>query len=133
MEGGLDLQFRNEHDAGACLSYIRSHLPVSYKCSNQLISHNEKDNTSNVKTTHALIIPKICKDDLLVMHPRFCKMLGNCSPLLLCLKVTSQLYFLDPTCNRKLVITPAQFFSLEPYSDIYTFQHKGVSFMVLDN
>jgi hypothetical protein len=67
------------------------------------------------------------------MHPRFCKILGNCSPLLLCLKVTSQLYFLDPTCNRKLVITPSQFFSLEPYSDIFTFQHKGVNFMVLDN
>ena len=67
------------------------------------------------------------------MHPKFCKQLGNCSSLLLCLKVTSQLYFLDPTCNRKLVITPSQFFGLEPYGDIYTFKHYGRTFTVLDN
>jgi nonsense-mediated mRNA decay protein 3 len=112
VEGGIDLQFKNEQDAGRCLSYIKNHLPVSHKVSSQLISHNERDNSSNVKISHALIIPKICKDDLLLMHPRFCKELGNCSPLLLCLKVTSQLYFLDPTTFRKIVITPTHFFSL---------------------
>lgn len=133
MEGGLDVHFKNEQDASSCLTYIKAHLPYTYKVSNQLISHNEKDNTSNVKTTHALIIPSICKDDLLLMHPKFCKLFGNCSPLLLCLKVTSQLYFLDPTSNRKIVITPSQFFSLEPYSDIFNFQHFGRNFLVLDN
>lgn len=133
MEGGLDLHYKNEQDASGCLNYIRNHLPVSYNRSSQLISQNERDNTCNVKTTHALVIPKICKDDLLLMHPKFCKQLGNCSPLLLCIKVTSQLYFLDPTCYRKLVITPTQFFALEPYSDIFSFQHIGRSFTVLDN
>ena len=67
------------------------------------------------------------------MHPKWAKPLGNCSTLLLCLKITSQLYFLDPTCNRKLVITPAQFFALEPYADIYNFKHYGRTFSVLDN
>ena len=98
-----------------------------------MVSHNEKNNTSNVKITHALIIPKINKDDLLLMHPNFIKNLGNCSTLLLFLKVTSQLYFLDPTNNRKLVITPTQFFGLEPYSDIYSFNHYGRQYTVLDN
>lgn len=133
VEGGMDLHFRSEQDAGGCLAYIKSHLPVNYKVSSQLISQNEKDNTCNVKTTHALIIPSICKDDLLLMHPKFCKQFGNCSPLLLCLKVTSQMYFLDPTTNRRIVITPTQFIGLEPYSDIYNFTHFGKTFTVLDN
>lgn len=108
---GFDLFYRNEQDAHGCLNYIKSHLPVTSKTSSQFISHNERDNTTNVKTTHALIIPKICKDDLLLMHPKWAKPLG-CSTLLLCVKVTSQLYFLDMTNNRKLVITPTQFFAL---------------------
>lgn len=133
VEGGIDLQFKNEQDASKCLGYIKNHLPVSHKVSNQLISHNERDNTSHVKNTHALIIPKICKDDLFLIHPKFIKDLGNCSTLLLCLKVTSQLYFLDPTNFRKLVITPTQFFAMEPYCDIFTFQHAGRRFSILDN
>ena len=133
VEGGLDLFFRNEQDAVGCVAYIKSHVPVSEKTSRETVSTNEKSNTSNTKITHALIIPQINKDDLLLMHPKFCKQLGNCSPLLLCLKVTSQLYFLDPTCNRKLVITPSQFFGLEPYGDIFSFKHYGRVYTVLDN
>lgn len=133
VEGGFDIFFRNEQDAGGCLAYIKTHLPVTYKTSQQLISHNERDNTCNTKTTHALIIPKICKDDLLVMHPKFCKTMGNCSPLLLCIKVASQLYFLDPTNNRRLVITPTNFAALEPYSDVHTLRSIARNFIVLDN
>jgi NMD protein affecting ribosome stability and mRNA decay len=108
-------------------------VPAVEKISKELISFNERNNTSNTKITHALIIPKINKDDLLLLHPKFLKQLGNCSPLLLCLKVTSQLYFLDPTNNRRLVITPTQFMSFEPYSDIYHFEHYGRKFTILDN
>ena len=133
MEGGLDLFFRSEQDAVGCLAYIKSHVPVSEKTSKETVSTNERNNTSNTKITHALIIPSINKDDLLLMLPKWAKPLGNCSTLLLCLKITSQLYFLDPTCNRKLVITPAQFFALEPYADIYSFKHYGRIFTVLDN
>lgn len=70
---------------------------------------------------------------MLLMHPKFRKDLGNCCPLLLCLRVTSQLYFLDLTSNRRLVITPSQFAGLEPYSDIFSFKHYGRNYMVLDN
>ena len=69
----MDLYFRNEHDASQCLNYIKSHMPVTYKMSKQFISHNERDNTSNVKTTYALIVPSICKDDLLLIHPKWTK------------------------------------------------------------
>jgi hypothetical protein len=59
--------------------------------------------------------------------------MGNCSPLLLCIKVASQLYFLDPTNNRKLVITPTNFAALEPYSDVHTLRSIARNFIVLDN
>lgn len=132
-EQGYDLYFRHQQEAHGCLTYIRNHLPVNYKVSSQLISHNERDNTTNSKTTHALIIPSICKDDLLLMHPKWTKPLGNCSTLLLCTKVTSQLYFLDPTCNRRLTITPTHYTALEPYADIYELKNLKRTYMILDN
>lgn len=67
------------------------------------------------------------------MHPKWTKPLGNCSTLLLCVKITSQLYFLDPTNNRRLVITPTQFFALEPYGDIYSLKSTARQYIVLDN
>ena len=133
VEGGMDLYFKTEHDAVGCMAYIKTHVPVTEKISRELVSVNEQNNTSNTKITHALIIPKINKDELLLLHPKFRKDLGNCSPLLLCLRVTSQLYFLDMTCNRKLVITPTQFLTMEPYSDIFTFKHYGRAYTILDN
>ena len=129
----MDLYFRSEQDASHCLNYIKAHMPVTYKTSKQMVSHSEQNNTSNVKTTHALIIPSICKDDLLLMHPKWTKELGHCSTLLLCTKVASQLYFLDPTNNRKVVITPAHYTALEPYADIFPLKHRAENYIVLDN
>jgi NMD protein affecting ribosome stability and mRNA decay len=108
-------------------------VPVVEKISRELVSQDLKNNTSNTKITHALIIPKINKDDLFLLCPKFRKDLGNCCPLLLCIRVTSQLYFLDLTSNRKLVITPSQFASYEPFSDIFSFKHYGRNYTVLDN
>ena len=41
--------------------------------SKQLISHNERNNTSNVKTTASITLPKICKDDLVWIPHKLAK------------------------------------------------------------
>jgi nonsense-mediated mRNA decay protein 3 len=72
-EHGVDFFFKSENDSIRYLDYIKSNLPVLMKNSKQLISHNERDNTSNIKTTFSMTIPKICRDDLVKIPPKLCK------------------------------------------------------------
>lgn len=65
----MDCFFKNINTAHKFVDFIKASYPVSIKISKQLVSHNERDNTSNVKTTISVIISKICRDDL-VRIPR---------------------------------------------------------------
>lgn len=69
VDSGIDFFFSHETDALRFADFFKSRLPISCKSSKQFISHNEQNNTSVVKVTYSIIIPKICKDDL-VRIPR---------------------------------------------------------------
>lgn len=103
------------------------------KNSKQLISHNERDNTSNVKTTFSMTIPKICRDDLVKIPPKLCKEYGNCSPILLCLKVTKYLYFMDITNYKKIIMSATQYFHYEDYIQIFVPKIYAKEYLVLNN
>ena len=68
-DNGLDMFFKTADFARNFVSFVKSTLPCSVKNSKQLISTNERNNTANVKNSFSVIIPKICKDDL-VRIPR---------------------------------------------------------------
>lgn len=104
VDEGIDFFFKNEHEAHKYVDYIKSNVAVSLKQSKQLVSHNERDNITNVKTTISLTIPKVCKDDLLKLHPVSAKELG-CGMILLCTKITSMLHFMDVSSFKKVSIT----------------------------
>lgn len=63
------------------------------KQSKQLVSQDYHSNTHNYKYVFAVEIPKICKDDLVLIPNKLCVLLGGCSPVLLCSKVI--LFFLN--------------------------------------
>lgn len=55
------------------------------KPSKQLISQN--DNEYNYKYNFLVEIPRICKDDLVIIPHKMRNILGGCNEILLCLKV----------------------------------------------
>jgi len=57
------------------------------KQSKQLVSQDYNSNTYNYKYVFSVEIPKICKDDLVLIPHKLCVILGGCSPVLLCAKV----------------------------------------------
>lgn len=73
VEGGVDVFFGSENDATRLVDFLKGRLPLSLKTSSKLISHNERDNTSNIKTTYSCLIPKICKDDLIRIPKKLSK------------------------------------------------------------
>jgi len=77
------------------------------KQSKQLVSQDYNSNTYNYKYVYSLEIPKICKDDLVLIPKKLCVLLGGCSPVLLCSKVSFNLiidkydfYFLGDKCHN---------------------------------
>ena len=72
-DNGVDFFFKSESESVKFLDYIKSNLPIQLKASKQLISHNEQNSTSNVKTSFSIIIPKVCRDDLVKIPQKLCK------------------------------------------------------------
>lgn len=101
--------FGSENDANRLVDFLKGRFPISMKTSSKLISHNERDNTSNVKITYSCLIPKICRDDLIRIPRKLSKELGCCE-VLLCTKVSSSMHFLDVATFKKVQISSIQYF-----------------------
>ena len=72
-QNGLDIFFSNEHDAQRLVDHLKGRYPTVVKNSKQLISHNQQNNTATVKLTFSIVIPKICKDDLIRIPNKLAK------------------------------------------------------------
>lgn len=79
-------------------------MPHVNKESKQLISHDTKNNSYNYKYTMYIEIPKICKDDLVILPQRLCKELGGVNSLGICYKVTNKLHMFDPITMQKYAL-----------------------------
>ena len=71
------------------------------------MSADEQSNTANLKYSFSVEMVPICKvqlsirdsiwqDDVVCLPVKLANMLGNISPLLICVKVTSLIWLLDP-------------------------------------
>ena len=103
VEGGLDFYFKNKNHAMRLVDFLQSIFLVKIKQSKQLISHNENSNTYNYKFTFIVELPKVCRDDLVIIPPKLKGILGGCSFLLICKKVRNFSFkfqlFLFPNIN----------------------------------
>jgi len=62
-------------------------FPIKVKTAKQLISTDEQSNVATYKFTFSVELPKICKDDLVLITPKLAGILGGCSGALICQKV----------------------------------------------
>lgn len=77
-----------------------------------------KNHTAVFNFTHSVEIPKICKDDIVLIHPKLSKMLGGCGLMLLCYKVTTYMHMIDLSNYRTLTISKQQYDLFEHKFDI---------------
>lgn len=70
-------------------------MPISRKDSKQLISHDQSSNVFTYKYTYSIEIPKVCKNDLILLPKKLAKELGGCSQLVLCYKIGRTIGLVD--------------------------------------
>lgn len=85
---GLNFFFSKKNQAENLLSFLSTHVPYRKKESKELISHDEHEREYHYKYSYFLIMPRICKDDLIIMPLALCKELGGVNALAVCYKVT---------------------------------------------
>jgi nonsense-mediated mRNA decay protein 3 len=74
---------------------LNEKLPLKRKDSKQLISHDQSSNVFTYKYTFSIEIPKICRNDLVILPKKLAKELGGVSRLVLCWKVAKTIGLID--------------------------------------
>ena len=106
---GLDFFFGSRSDAKKLVDFLQSVVPIRSKTSEQLISHDIHNSTSNYKFTFSVEIVPICKDDILCLPRPLAQAIGSISPLVLCYRVSTTLQVVDPCTLQVAEISGAAF------------------------
>ncbi|KAI9228519.1 MAG: NMD3 family-domain-containing protein [Piptocephalis tieghemiana] len=93
---GLDFYYSQRSHAIRMCEFLSAVVPLKTKSSEQLISSDIHNNTSNYRFTYSVELVPICKDDLICLPHKLANSLGNISPLVLCSKVSNSLQVIDP-------------------------------------
>ena len=120
------------------------------KQSKQLVSQDYNSNTYNYKYVYSVEIPKICKDDLVLIPNKLCTLLGGCCPVLLCSKViyllqidfiiffvkmsqvTNVITLIDAVTGRIIEMNEFQYFQYENDITFIPLKTHSTEFMILN-
>ena len=103
----------------------------SSKASEQLISLDVQNSTTNYKSTYSIEIVPICKDDLICLPRKIAASLSNIGQLVLCHRVGNSVHLLDPTTLNTAEI-PANVYWRAPFPALAAASHASTEFIVLD-
>ena len=103
----------------------------SSKASEQLISLDVQNSTTNYKSTYSIEIVPICKDDLICLPRKMAASLSNIGQLVLCHRVGNAVHLLDPQTLATAEI-PASIYWRSPFPALATASHASTEFIVLD-
>lgn len=93
---GMDFYFFNRSQALKFISFLNHVVPVRYKTSEHLVSHDANSNTYRYKYTFSTELVPICKDDLVCLPPKLSNMLGGIGPIVLVTRVSQSITVIDP-------------------------------------
>ncbi|EGG19414.1 60S ribosomal export protein [Cavenderia fasciculata] len=127
---GLDFYFANKNHASKFVEFISAIAPVRSKKSEQLISHDEQNNTANHKHSNSVEIVPLCKDDLVCLPPKLMTSLGGIGPIVLVTKVSNVIHIIDPNSLQTAEISSTSFWNT-PFRAITGYKQM-IEFTVLD-
>jgi len=130
MSDGIDFYFANKAHCMRMVDFIGSMAPIKVKTAKELIGHDTHTNAYNYKFTFSVEIAPVCGHDLVLVPPKVQQELGGHGPVLLCLRVTTNFFFLDPARMHLCEIGGSNYFKNE-FSSIAT-QKNLTEFVVLD-
>ncbi|KAJ1956589.1 ribosome-binding protein [Dispira parvispora] len=105
-------------------------VPTRSKSSEQLISTDIHNNSSNYKFTYSVEIAPICKDDLVCLPSNLARSFGNISPLVLCHRISNAINVIDPNTLNTADIQSTVYWRF-PFTPVCS-QKSLVEFYVFD-
>ncbi|RHZ80547.1 hypothetical protein Glove_134g186 [Diversispora epigaea] len=127
---GLDFFYSHRSNAIKFVEFLNAIVPIKSKASEQLISVDVRNNTSNSKFTYSVEIVPICKDDLICLPVKVARSLGNISSLVLCNRIGNTIHIMDPNTLAVSEITNAAYWR-NPFNSLATIKNL-VEYYVLD-
>jgi nonsense-mediated mRNA decay protein 3 len=131
-DDGINFYYKNSTHAQRLIDFLGSLLPITVKNSKQLISHDESSNIFVYKYGFSVEIPRICRDDLVLIPKKLATVLGGCSQLLLCLKVSTMMTLLDLGNFRVLHMNSQQYEHYDKDIQLLALSTYRSQFAVLD-
>jgi nonsense-mediated mRNA decay protein 3 len=96
----MDFYFLGKQQAVKFIDFLESYIPMTLKYSRKLVSADHTNNIGNYKHNYIVLIPPICKDDLVILPKALAKSLSDISPLVLIKTIGASIHVLDPfTCE----------------------------------
>lgn len=130
VKDGIDFFYNHKSHAAKMVDFLQAVCPMRWKTSERLVSADLHNNTANMKHTYCVEIAPVCKDDLVCFPTKLAMTCGNISPFLLCTRVASLLYFVDPVTLQTCELTGSTFWQY-PFRGISS-SKQLIEFTVLD-
>ena len=128
----MDFFFASKNHARKLVDFLNNILPHKNKESKTLVSHNSQSNTFNYKYSFYFVMPKICRNDLVIIPKILCKEFGGIHQLGICYKVTNVIHMFDPVNMRKYSMNKHQYFNYENDFTIIPFKGNHKKFYITD-
>ncbi|GJN89117.1 hypothetical protein Rhopal_002091-T1 [Rhodotorula paludigena] len=130
VKDGLNFFYSTKQHALKMVDFLNAVAPVRTKMSEQLISLDTQNATTNKKESYSVEIVPICKDDLVCIPLKTARALSNIAQLTVCHRVGNQVYLIDPlTLSLADISAPAYWRApFPPLADVT----QAVEFIVLD-
>jgi nonsense-mediated mRNA decay protein 3 len=77
-------------------------------------------------------LPRVCKDDLVILPKKFCQEVGGANALAICYKIGSQIHFFDPVTFKIFEVTSNMWFNHEADVKVIPFKGNETEFEVID-
>ncbi|OAA61522.1 nonsense-mediated mRNA decay protein 3 [Cordyceps fumosorosea ARSEF 2679] len=127
---GIDFFFSQKNQAEKFIDFLNSVVPVTVKTSQELISFDTHTSKTSYKFTYSAELVPICKDDLVAMPIKLAKQTGNITPLVLCHKIGTSIYLMDPQTLQTADIS-CPIYWRAPFTSLADSQQL-VEFIVMD-
>ncbi|XP_076457169.1 60S ribosomal export protein NMD3-like [Babylonia areolata] len=127
---GMDFYYAKQDDARKMVDFLMAVVPCKYTTAKELISHDIHNNTYKYKYTYSVEIVPVCRDHIVCLPQKLAQQLGSISPLVVCLRVTQTLHFIDPA-TLQLAELSSQAYWRTPFTALVG-PKQMTQFMVMD-
>ncbi|KAI0165035.1 NMD3 family-domain-containing protein [Xylariaceae sp. FL1272] len=128
---GIDFFYSARNQAEKFVDFLNSVVPVRVKKSSELISQDSHTAKKSFKFTFSVELIPICKDDLVALPISLAKQCGNISPIVLCHRIGTSVYLLDPNTLQTADVS-APVYWRAPFTSLLEARDL-VEFIVMDS